>query len=438
MTVSQSVKVLVVGSGGREHAICWKLAASPLVSRLYCAPGNGGTASLQKTENVDLKVSDFKGIADFAQQCAIDLVVIGPDNPLADGIVDYLQERGLRVFGPRKNAALLEASKAFAKDFMKEHGVPTAPYLVADDYDSAVSLLPNNPWIKVVKADGLALGKGVFVCDTEADVKSALNAIFKEQRFGQAGSKVVLEERLTGEEISLLFFCDGKELAPMPTCQDHKRRFDGDRGPNTGGMGVYSPVPLYGKCKDEIETQVVQPLRKAFAQGGIHFQGVLYVGLLIVIEKTADGRTVYKPNVLEFNARFGDPETQVILPLLQSDLLPILWSCTDGSLGQCNIDWLDQSACCVVACADNYPEGSSSGKKIELGIPPSGVQVFHAGTKLQSGELVTAGGRVLAVTSVASTFESAVNLAYSGIKTISFEGVDYRTDIGRRAVGACP
>ncbi len=436
--IPRSTKVLVVGAGGREHALCWKLSQSDGVERLYCAPGNGGTSALPKTSNVDLKVSDFAGIAKFAGEAGVDLVVIGPDNPLADGIVDFLRAEGLRVFGPDKQGAQLEASKAFAKDFMKEHGIPTAPYLVADDLSSALAMLNENPWIRVVKADGLALGKGVFVCDSDEEVRQALEAIFNERRFGEAGNRVVLEERLEGEEISLLFFCDGKSISAMPPCQDHKRRFEGDRGPNTGGMGVYSPVPLYLNCQTEIESQVVEPLRKVFANQAFDFQGVIYAGILVVTEHSLEGKPVYKPNVLEFNARFGDPETQVIMPLLQSDLLAILWNCTEGTLATTEIQWAKKAACCVVACAGNYPEGSSSGKAIELKETAEHVYIYHAGTRLEAGRLVTAGGRVVAVTAVDDAFDQAVTRAYEGMNSVAFEGMDFRKDIGRRAVGACP
>lgn len=437
MTLSAKNKILVVGSGGREHAICWKLSQSERVESIFCAPGNGGTGFLPKTTNVDLAVSDFSGIEQFARSSNIDLIVIGPDNPLADGIVDHLNAAGLRVFGPKKQAARLEASKSFAKDFMVQHQIPTARYLVAEDYKTALRLVEENQWIRIVKADGLALGKGVFVCDSADEVKDALSAIFKERRFGEAGNRVVLEERLTGEEMSLLFFCDGKTIAPMPACQDHKRRFDGDRGPNTGGMGVYSPVPLYRRCRKEIEEQVVAPLRKVFQSRTFDFQGVLYAGLLVEEHRSADGNLSYKPYVLEFNARFGDPETQVILPLLRSDLLPILWSCTEGKLASIDIEWEKKCACCVVACAKNYPEGSSKGKPIRIGATGHDVQVFHAGTKVDQNSVTTAGGRVLAVTGLADSFEVAVDRAYEGIAAVDFEDMDYRRDIGRRAVSLC-
>lgn len=433
------INVMVIGSGGREHAICWKLLQSARLAKLYCAPGNGGTATLERTVNIDIPVSDFAAIAKFAKENSVDLIVIGPDNPLADGIVDFLQSQGLRVFGPTQQGALLESSKAFAKEFMVKHHVPTAKFVVAQDHKTALSLLKENPWIRVVKADGLALGKGVFVCESETEVEQALEVMFSERRFGDAAKKVVLEERLQGEEVSLLFFCDGSHITAMPACQDHKRRYDGDRGPNTGGMGVYSPVPLYMNCTAEIEEQVVTPLRQVFADRAFAFKGVIYAGILVVSEQSSDGNSVvYKPYVLEFNARFGDPETQVIMPLLRSDLLEILWSCTEGTLASTPVQWSDEAACCVVACADTYPESSSSGKEIKISSnSDAAVTIFHAGTKLNSGKLVTAGGRVMAVTALASSSEESVKLAYQSISKIEFDGMDYRKDIGRRKLAAC-
>lgn len=436
MTESK-LDVLVIGSGGREHALCWKLAQSAKLGRLYCAPGNGGTALLERTSNVDLKVSDFTGISEFAKSNNIQLIVVGPDNPLADGIVDFLQAQGLRAFGPTQNAARLESSKAFAKEFMKQHGLPTAKFLVAEDYDTALRLVRENQWARVVKADGLALGKGVFVCDTEQEVIAALDGMFRERRFGDAAQKVVLEERLQGEEISLLFFCDGKSISAMPSCQDHKRRYDGDQGPNTGGMGVYSPVPLYMECKREIERDIIEPLQNIFAQSRFDFKGVLYAGLLVVKDTDSDGNVSFKPNILEFNARFGDPETQVLMPLLESDLLDILWSCTEQKLATTSPRWKNSAACCVVACADTYPESSSSGKEIALGQMPDEACVFHAGTKRDGNKLLTAGGRVLAVTSLGATADEAVNSAYEAITSVRFEGMDYRKDIGRRKLATC-
>lgn len=435
MLPNSPVKVMVIGGGGREHAICWKLAQSPLVERVYCAPGNGGTYVTAKTENIDLKVSDFSGIAKFACERKVNLVVIGPDNPLADGIVDYLQAAGLRVFGPRKALAQIEASKVFAKNFMVEHGIPTARFLVASSYEEASALLADNDWARVIKVDGLALGKGVFVCDSKDEAQEAIATIFKDQKFGAAGNQVILEERLVGEEVSLLMFADGKNIVPMPPSQDHKRRFEGDKGPNTGGMGAYSPVELYEHVKSAVEKEVLQPLRKAMASGEFDFRGVLYAGLLVV--KSTDSKATMQPYVLEFNARFGDPETQAILPLLNSDLLPILWAATEGFLDKVQVEWSTAASCCVVVAGRDYPESSSSGEKITVADLPDNCFIFHAGTKIDQGRLVTNGGRVLALTALGADLHEAVSRSYKGVKSIDFRDMAYRSDIARRALSGC-
>jgi phosphoribosylamine--glycine ligase len=439
MLPDKSINILVVGGGGREHAICWKLAQSARAAAVFCAPGNGGTAGDTKITNIDIKVTEFEKLADFCCRKAIDLVVIGPDNPLADGIVDFLQERGLRVFGPVKEAAKLEWSKDFAKQFMQTHGLPTARYVTATNHDDAVKAARTNDWARVVKVDGLALGKGVFVCDSLPEVEEALSTIFKEKTFGEAGNTVLLEERLTGEEMSLLYFCDGKKLVAMPPCQDHKRRFDGDTGPNTGGMGVYSPVPLYDRCAERVREEVTQPLERALqSNDSFEYCGVLYVGVMV----TPDN----KPYLLEFNSRFGDPETQALLPLLQSDLVEILWECTERTLQDQSAVWRKDASCCVVAAADTYPTSSSKGEAISIGALPEDCFVFHAGTKLlppgtagsgKSNSLLTEGGRVLAVTAVAPDMETARTRAYKALEAIHFKGMDYRKDIARRAVKEC-
>ncbi len=435
MLPENPVDVMVVGGGGREHAICLKLSESQHVNNIYCAPGNGGTASCPKVQNVDLKVDDFTGIAKFASDKAVELVVIGPDNPLADGIVDHLQAAGLRVFGPRKEAARLESSKSFAKEFMVKNGIPTARYFVADSHRQAIELVEEHDYLRVVKVDGLALGKGVYVCKDKQEVLHALKQIFRDNRFGKSGHRVVLEEKLVGQELSLLMFCDGKRLSLMPASQDHKRRFDGDRGPNTGGMGVYAPVDLYSRCRASIHEQLVKPLQKALDSRSLDFKGVIFAGLLMVRnEKSRE----YKPYVLEFNARFGDPETQAILPLLKSDLFEIFWACTNGRLAGLHIDWSSQSSCCVIACAKNYPDGSSQGQEIEIGSLPNDTILFHAGTKLQGGNLVSAGGRVLGITGLGSNLSEAIDKAYEGVQSVSFSDMDYRKDIGRRALVGCP
>ena len=436
MLPERHVKVLVIGSGGREHAICWKLAQSPRLESLYCAPGNGGTAMLAKTQNVALNVNDFAGIEKFACENQIDLIVVGPDNPLADGIVDTLEKSGLRVFGPRQIGARLESSKAFAKDFMVRHGIPTARHFITGSHDDAIDFVRQNDWARVVKVDGLALGKGVFVCDSLTETLDALQIIFRENRFGESGKSVVIEERLYGQEMSLLMFCDGKTLSLMPPSQDHKRRFEGDRGPNTGGMGVFAPVDLYARCSQVVQEEVVAPLARALEKNSIAFKGVLYAGLLLVKEN--DGESKYKPYVLEFNARFGDPETQAILPLLKSDILPVFWACTEQNLSSIDLEWSTGAACCVIACTESYPEGSSGGEEITLAPTDDRTIIFHAGTRLEGQKLVTAGGRVLGVTALGKDLNDAVDRAYESIKGVSFRNMAYRKDIGRRVLSECP
>lgn len=423
MNSQRDKSVLVVGSGGREHALCWKLSSSPKVKRVVCAPGNGGTAGAEGVENVSIKETDFDGLAKYCQSEKIDLVVIGPDNPLAEGIVDYLEERNICVFGPRKEAARLEWSKAHAKEFMRACGLPTARFVCVNSLEMAKEAIDANPWARVVKADGLALGKGVFVCQNKAEALEAVELMFGQRKFGEAGDVVVLEETLAGDELSLLILVDGKNILPLAPAQDHKRRFDGDKGPNTGGMGAYSPVELYDRCADEIEKQVLNPLRKALSEGTLDYRGVLYVGLMI--DKLG------KPMVLEFNARFGDPETQAILPRLESDLFDLLVACTDGTLSKHNAVWSSQASCCVVACADTYPDAPSKGSEIFIEEKPQSV-VFVAGAKRSEGRLVTDGGRVLSVVGLAPSMEAAREKAYEGLKGIRFEGMAFRGDIARR------
>jgi phosphoribosylamine--glycine ligase len=438
MLPESPVKVLVIGGGGREHALCWKLAGSALVEKLFCAPGNGGTAALPGTENIDIAVNEFDRLTDFAKMNAVDLTVVGPDNPLADGIVDHFHNRGLRAFGPTRKAAKLEWSKAYAKEFMQQIGLPTARFVICESLAEGERLLAANPWARVVKVDGLALGKGVYVCDSHEEALSALSEIFTDNRFGSSGSKVILEEKLAGEEISLLCFCDGKRLVAMPPCQDHKRRFDGDTGPNTGGMGAYSPVALYDLCAGAISSAVLAPLERALSEGKLVYQGVLYIGLMVA-SNAADntGRANYQPYVLEFNARFGDPETQAILPRLESDLLPVLWACTEGALDKVALKWSPLSSCCVVAVAESYPQSSSKGEKIEIGAVPDGSLLFHSGTALRGGQLETAGGRIICSTGLAPSMEAATSKAYQALGSVSFAGMAFRSDIARRAAGRC-
>lgn len=418
-------KVLVVGSGGREHALCWKLAQSPQVEQVFCAPGNGGTAQEAKTENIPIAPGDFVALIHFAKTQQVDLTVIGPDNPLADGIADAFQAEGLQVFGPTREAARLESSKVFAKQFMRDHGIPTARFEVFEAQAEALAFCRANPWARVVKVDGLALGKGVYVCDTLEACEQALAEIFENRRFGQSGSRVVVEERLQGPEVSLMVLCDGKTMRPMASSQDYKRRFNDNRGPNTGGMGAYSPVPNYGDYQARVAAQVLVPLEAALKDAPFTYQGVLYVGLLI-----QDG----EPYVLEFNARFGDPETQCLLPRLQNDLYELFVACVQGTLEQQELIWTSKSAVCVVACAESYPEQGSRDVPITLGPVPSGVIRFHAGTRREEeGALVTNGGRVLNVVGMADTLEDAVKRAYQGLDAVRFEGMAFRTDIAKDA-----
>jgi len=419
--------VLVVGGGGREHALCWKLAQSKHIKEILCAPGNGGTAFANKTKNIAIPVTDFPALVELAKKEKVDLTVIGPDNPLADGIVDAFESAGLRVFGPTKEQAKLEWSKAHAKKFLAEVGIPTARFEVCNSLEEGKRIIEKSPWAKVVKADGLALGKGVYVCDTDNEVSQALEDMLGEKRFGKAGEVVVFEEKLIGEELSFIMLCDGKTILPLAASQDHKRRFDDDKGPNTGGMGAYSPVKLYDQYESEIEKLILAPLRKALKDGKLSFKGVLYAGILFA--QREDGSII--PSVLEFNARFGDPETQAILPRLESDLLPALWACTDGSLDKIELDWTKDASCCVVAVTKDYPEKSAKGDLISVGELGKASVLFHAGTKNDGKKVYTAGGRVLCLTSLAPSIEAASQLAYSELPKLSFDKIDYRRDIAR-------
>ncbi len=424
--MKKPVKILVLGNGGRENALCWKLAQSPMCKEIYCAPGNGGTASLDKVKNLDIDILDFNLVNKFCKDEPIDLVVVGPELPLSQGIVDVLEADDIRVFGPDRQGACLEWSKAYAKEFMENVGIPSAKFEVVDSLTKTEAVIKNH-WARVIKVDGLAAGKGVFVCADEKEAQEAAEKIFKQRAFGDAGNKVVIEEKLSGDELSLLALCDGTNLVPMLASQDHKRRFENDRGPNTGGMGAYAPVELYKRHEKAIEEQVLNPIRKALKEGKLVFKGVLFIGLLI-----SD-----KPHVLEFNTRFGDPETQTILPLLKSDLLEALWACTDKSLDKVKLEWSNNSSCCVCLVADNYPEGSSKGQRIEISSDIEDAVVFHAGTKLADGKLVTNGGRVLNVVGVAPAMSEAIAAAYNAIPSIKFNGMAYRRDIARRT-SACP
>ena len=417
------MKVLVVGSGGREHAICWKLAQSPKVTQLYCAPGNGGIAKLAQC--VSIKATDVDTMVAWAKENAMDFVVVAPDDPLALGMVDALEAAGIPAFGPRKNAAIIEASKAFSKELMKKYHIPTAKYETFTDMDAAMAYVDSQGAPIVVKADGLALGKGVTVAATVDEAKDAIRDMMEGGKFGASGATVVIEECMTGPEVTVLAFCDGEHVVPMPSSQDHKRAFDGNQGPNTGGMGAISPSPNYTpeiakRCMEEIFLPTVAALKAE----GRPFQGVLYFGLML----TPEG-----PKVVEYNARFGDPECQAVLSLLDSDLMDIFLACRSGTLNELNLCWKDQAACCLVLASGGYPVSYQSGYPITgLEAAEQAAVVFHAGTKVNdAGQICTAGGRVLGVTATAPTLDAAIDAAYAAAEHISFTDMHFRHDIGR-------
>lgn len=429
--------VLVVGSGGREHALAWALARSPQVGRVFVAPGNAGTSwpanpkatGLQpqaEAVNVPLGIDDQPGLVSFAREKAIDLTVVGPEAALAAGIVDAFQAAGLRIVGPGRRAAQLEASKGFAKDFMRRHNIPTGAYQVFDDYESASKYLQQVDDQVVVKADGLAAGKGVIVCDSLDQAQTALRQIMVERAFGAAGERVVIEERLAGPEISILAWSDGQTIIPILPARDHKRAFDGDRGPNTGGMGAFAPAPdIEPALVETVRRTILEPAIQGMAAQGTPYIGVLYAGLML----TANG-----PKVLEFNCRFGDPETQAVLPLLDSDLLDIFMACVEGRLGQIDIRWRPETCATVVLASPGYPGDYPKGLPIsglEQAARLENVMVFHAGTGRVEDKFVTAGGRVLAVSALGHHLAAALERAYSAVSQIYFEGVHYRQDIGR-------
>lgn len=416
------MKVLVVGGGGREHAICWKLAQSPKVTQLFCAPGNAGIA--QVATCIDVKATDVDGMVAWAKANAMDFVMVAPDDPLALGMVDAMEAAGIPAFGPHANAAIVEASKAFSKELMAKYHIPTAKYCTFTDLEKALSYLEAQGAPIVVKADGLALGKGVVVAATVDEAKQAAQEMMEDKKFGESGSTVVIEECMTGPEVTVLAFTDGKTVVPMPASQDHKRAYDGNQGPNTGGMGAISPPPQYTpelaqRCMEEI----FQPTIDALRAEGRPFQGVLYFGLML----TPSG-----PKVVEYNARFGDPECQVVLSLLDIDLMDILQACVDGTLDRLQIRWKDEAGCIVVLASGGYPLDYKKGYPIS-GLDEAGqtAMVFHAGTKLgPGGEYLTNGGRVLGVTATAPTLDGAIAGAYDAAKHISFQDMHFRTDIG--------
>lgn len=421
------MKVLVVGGGGREHALVWKIAQSPKVSKLYCAPGNAGIS--KQANLVPIKANDLNGLLDFALKEKIDLTVVGPEEPLTRGIVDLFESKGLSIFGANRRAAEIEGSKGFAKDMMKKHHIPTAPYEIFSDRNEAMDYIRQKGAPIVVKADGLAAGKGVIICKTVEQAIQSIESIMVKKIFGEAGNRVVIEEYLIGEEASYIAFTDGKTILPLASSQDHKPVFNEDQGPNTGGMGAYSPAPVVTEgVNEKILEKILKPIINGMAEEGRPYKGVLYAGLMI-----RDG----EPEVLEFNARFGDPETQPILVRMKEDIVPILEACINGTLSQCNIEWDHRASVCVVMASKGYPGDYEKGKVIE-GLEEvsqmKDIFVFHAGTAINEGRVVTNGGRVLGVTGLGEDIPGAIERTYQAVKRIFWEGVHYRTDIGKKAL----
>ncbi len=420
------MQVLVIGSGGREHALAWKAAQSASVEKVYCVPGNPGIAQI--AECVPMDISDNDALVAFALENKIDLTIVGPEVPLANGVVDAFRAKGLAIFGPTQAAAQIEGSKSFAKDLMKKYGIPTAAFEVFTDAEAAKAYIVEQGAPIVIKADGLAAGKGVVVAMTLDEALEAIDMMMCDQAFGSAGCQVVVEEFLTGEEASILTFCDGTTIVPMISSQDHKRAYDNDEGPNTGGMGTYAPAPVVtADVLARVQKEILEPTVAAMKAEGMPYTGCLYAGLMI----TENG-----PKVIEFNARFGDPETQVVLPLLDSDMAEVMMACVNGNLADLDIQWKDGAAVCVVMAAGGYPQGYRKGDVIS-GLDKAadlGATVFHAGTAAKDGNIVTNGGRVLGVTAIGTDIQKAVDNAYEAVKSIHFDDVHYRNDIAYRAI----
>jgi phosphoribosylamine--glycine ligase len=416
------MKVLVVGGGGREHAIVWKLSQSPRITKLYCAPGNGGIASLAQC--IDIKATDIERIVAFAKEEQIDLTVVAPDDPLAMGLVDELQKNGMRAFGPNQKAAIIESSKVFSKELMKKYGIPTPEYQFFHKYEDAIAFLDKVSIPVVIKADGLALGKGVIIALSREEAEKALADMLIDNKFGEAGKRILIEEFITGPEVSILAFTDGKTVIPMVSSQDYKRAYDNDEGPNTGGMGAFSPSPYYThEVAKYVEKNIIVPTIRAMTEEGRLFQGVLYFGLML----TPSG-----PKVLEYNARFGDPETQVVLPRLKTDLLDILEAIIDKRLDEIEIHWDERTAVCVVVASEGYPGSYNKGVPIKIKEENNHTLVFHAGTRKTEQGFVTNGGRVLGITVLGRDLKDSVKRVYESIENIYFEGMHYRKDIGKK------
>jgi phosphoribosylamine--glycine ligase len=419
------MNILVVGSGGREHSICSKLAQSRIVKRIFCAPGNAGIASIGAC--VPVKVDDIEGLVDLARREKIDLTVVGPEVPLTLGIVDEFERNGLRIFGPTKEAAMIEGSKAFAKEFMRKYNIPTAPFMIFDDRDAAVSFCKGTRYPLVIKADGLAAGKGAVVVESYQEACQTIDKIMVDRVFGDAGAKVVVEDKLEGEEVTVMAFTDGEVILPMLPSQDHKAAYDSDEGPNTGGMGAYCPVPFAtSSLMEDIYDLILEPAIRGLKSEGRTFKGILYAGLMV---------NQRGPKVIEFNCRFGDPETQVVLPLLKNDLAEIFTSIVDEELSLEELAWEDAYAVCVILASGGYPRKYEKGKPIR-GLPKKRIgrsSIFHAGTKLVENQIVTDGGRVLGVTALDANLHDAIAGAYEVVELISFDDMFYRKDIGQRA-----
>ena len=418
------MKVLIVGSGGREHAIAWAVSKSAKADKIYCAPGNAGIA--EYAECVNIGAMEFEKLADFAQENQIDLTIIGMDDPLVGGIVDEFESRGLRVFGPRKNAAILEGSKAFSKDLMKKYNIPTAAYETFTDASAALAYLEKADFPIVLKADGLALGKGVLICNTLEEAKDGVKTIMEDKKFGTAGNTMVVEEFMTGREVSVLSYVDGKTIKTMTSAQDHKRAGDGDTGLNTGGMGTFSPSPFYTEEVDAFcKKYIYQATVDAMAAEGREFKGIIFFGLML---------TEKGPRVLEYNARFDDPEAQVVLPPMKTDIIDVFEACIDGTLDQIDLQFEDNAAVCVVLASDGYPVKYDKGLEIrglENFKDKEGYYVFHAGTKEADGQILTNGGRVMAVSSFGTQMEQALKQSYANVARLSFKDMSYRRDIGQ-------
>ncbi len=423
------MRILVIGGGGREHALTWKLSSSPLVKKLYAAPGNAGMSEL--AECVKVEVDDLKGLADFAQRNSVDLTVVGPELPLTLGMVDEFERRNLKILGPTKEAAAIEGSKVFAKQFMNKHHIPTASFKIFDNPEQASDFVKASEMPLVIKADGLAAGKGVVIVEDTSTALSTIQRIMVEKAFGESGSRIVVEDFLEGEEMTVLAFTDGQTIRSMPTSQDHKKIFEGDQGPNTGGMGAYAPTTIADeKLMARIYDEILEPTIAGLQSEGKTFKGILYAGLML---------TEIGPKVMEFNCRFGDPETQVVLPLLKTDLAEVFLAIVDGELSLQDVEWNENYAVCVVLASAGYPGKYEKGKEVFGLNKVRGMQdvlVFHAGTKREGGRILTDGGRVLGITGTDVSMDKAIQKTYAAVDKIRFEGMQCRRDIGHRATGA--